>query len=239
VAEEPEPQPEPWLRGVLEQFDPVSGHLLRSSQQIREDARRAVKLGARGFHLKHLAGSTDRLCAYAEGRELSDTELAALDLEHDDDQPPESLMAAVDVAFDRYDEIVRATHPKDFYAIRHVGRKKLPVTLIGLLIHIAEHGQRHAGQAITTAKLTKPSLDWVRGRMEIHFTPEQEAWISRSASRAGMDSERFVMESVLRAIEESNHFSAAVRKGIEQADRGEFVDDDDVRAWLEQREQRI
>ena len=153
MAEKPEPQPEPWLRGVLEQFDPVCGHLLRSSQQIREDTRRAVELGSRGFHLKHLAGSTDRLCAYAEGRQLSEDQLAALSREHDDDQPPEAQIAAVDAAFDRYDEIVRATHPEDFRTIRHVGRKKLPVTLIGLLIHIAEHGQRHVGQAITTAKL--------------------------------------------------------------------------------------
>jgi len=153
-AEKPDPQPEPWLRGILEQFDPVCGHLLRSSQQIREDARRAVELNARGFHLKHLAGSTDRLCTYAEGRQLSDTQLAALSREHDDDWSPEALIAAVDAAFGRYDAIVRATHPQDFHAVREIGRKKLPVTLIGLLIHIAEHGQRHVGQAITTAKLT-------------------------------------------------------------------------------------
>src|SRR5579883_157505 len=155
MAGQPEPSPEPWLRGILEQFDPVCGHLLRSSQQIREDARRAVELGARGFHLKHLAGSTDRLCTYAEGGRLSDAQLAALSREKDDDQSPEALIAAVDAAFDRYDAIVRATCPKDFSAVRHVGRKKLPVTLIGLLIHFAEHGQRHAGQAITTAKLAK------------------------------------------------------------------------------------
>jgi hypothetical protein len=153
VAEQPQPLPEPWLRGVLEQFDPVCGHLLRSSQQIREDTRRAIELGARGFHLAHLAGSTDRLCAYAEGLQLSDSQLAALGREHDDDRSPEALIAAVDAAFDRYDEIVRAIHPEDFHAIRYVGRKKLPVTLIGLLIHIAEHGHRHVGQAITTAKL--------------------------------------------------------------------------------------
>jgi uncharacterized damage-inducible protein DinB len=155
VAQEPEPQPEPWLRGILEQFDPVCGHLLRSSQQIREDTRRALQLGARGFHLIHLAGSTDRLCTYAAGGQLSDDQLTALGREHDSDQSPEALLKAVDAAFDRYDEIVRATHPKDFHAIRHVGRKKLPVTLIGLLIHIAEHGQRHVGQAITTAKLSQ------------------------------------------------------------------------------------
>jgi uncharacterized damage-inducible protein DinB len=35
---------------------------------------------------------------------------------------------------------------------RTVGRKRLPTTVIGLLTHIAEHTQRHVGQAIVTAK---------------------------------------------------------------------------------------
>jgi len=36
-----------------------------------------------------------------------------------------------------------------------VGRRKLPTTVVGLLIHLAEHTQRHLGQAITTAKFLK------------------------------------------------------------------------------------
>jgi uncharacterized damage-inducible protein DinB len=38
---------------------------------------------------------------------------------------------------------------------RAVGRKQLPTTVIGLLIHIAEHTQRHTGQCVTIAKLTR------------------------------------------------------------------------------------
>jgi len=34
-----------------------------------------------------------------------------------------------------------------------VGEKHLPTTLGGLLVHIADHTQRHVGQAITTAKV--------------------------------------------------------------------------------------
>jgi hypothetical protein len=34
-----------------------------------------------------------------------------------------------------------------------VGLKKLPTTVGGLLVHIADHAQRHVGQAITTAKI--------------------------------------------------------------------------------------
>ena len=38
---------------------------------------------------------------------------------------------------------------------RGVGRKMLPTTVIGLLTHIAEHTQRHVGQAISAAKLAR------------------------------------------------------------------------------------
>ena len=72
--------------------------------------------------------------------------------------------------------------------------------------------------------------------MEVHFSPEQEAQLSRVASHAGMDTELFVKQAALRHIEERNRFSAAVREGIAQADRGELIDDDDVRLWLEQQE---
>ena len=34
-----------------------------------------------------------------------------------------------------------------------MGRKRLPTTVIGLLTHMAEHTQRHVGQAIAAAKL--------------------------------------------------------------------------------------
>jgi uncharacterized damage-inducible protein DinB len=34
-----------------------------------------------------------------------------------------------------------------------IGRKRLATTLTGLLVHAAEHTQRHVGQAITTAKV--------------------------------------------------------------------------------------
>jgi predicted transcriptional regulator len=72
--------------------------------------------------------------------------------------------------------------------------------------------------------------------MEVHFTPEQEAQLSRIATHAGTDAERLVKDAALRLVEEKNRFSAAVRAGIAQADRGELMDDDEVRIWLERRE---
>jgi hypothetical protein len=34
-----------------------------------------------------------------------------------------------------------------------LGEKQLPTALGGLLVHVADHAQRHAGHAVTTAKL--------------------------------------------------------------------------------------
>ena len=67
--------------------------------------------------------------------------------------PPEDLIAAVENALARYERIIRTLSPAHFGDIREVGRQRLPTTVISLAIHIAEHGQRHTGQAISAAKL--------------------------------------------------------------------------------------
>ena len=73
--------------------------------------------------------------------------------------------------------------------------------------------------------------------MEVHFTPEQEALLVQIAAHAGTDTEHLVKDAALRLVEESRHFRAAVREGIAEADRGDLLDDDEVRLWLEQQEQ--
>jgi predicted transcriptional regulator len=72
--------------------------------------------------------------------------------------------------------------------------------------------------------------------MEVHFTPEQEAQLSQIAAHAGTDAEHLVKDAALRLVEEDARYRAAVRHGIAQADRGELIEDDDVRKWLEERE---
>jgi predicted transcriptional regulator len=72
--------------------------------------------------------------------------------------------------------------------------------------------------------------------MEVYFTPEQEAQLSQIAGHAGIDPEHLVKDAALRLVEENKRFRAAVREGVAQADRGELVDDDEVRQWLEQQE---
>jgi predicted transcriptional regulator len=70
--------------------------------------------------------------------------------------------------------------------------------------------------------------------MEIHFTPEQEAQLAQIASSAGTDAQRLVKEAALRLLEEDARFRAAVREGIGQADRGEFIEEEEMDARLEQ-----
>ena len=69
--------------------------------------------------------------------------------------------------------------------------------------------------------------------MEIHFTPEQEAHLAQIATQAGTDAERLVKEAAVRLLEEDVRFRAAVRQGIAQADRGEFIEEEEMDARLE------
>lgn len=64
--------------------------------------------------------------------------------------------------------------------------------------------------------------------MEVHFTPEQEAQLSQAAAHLGEDAEQLVKDAAIPVLEEDIAFRAAVRKGIEQADRGEVIEEDEM-----------
>ncbi len=66
--------------------------------------------------------------------------------------------------------------------------------------------------------------------MEVHFTPEQEARLARIATREGVDPEALVKDAALRLLEDDASFRAAVRKGIEQAERGELIEEEEMDA---------
>lgn len=72
--------------------------------------------------------------------------------------------------------------------------------------------------------------------MQLNFTPEQEAQLSQIARHEGRNAEELAKDVLLRVIEDNHRHRAAVREGIAAADRGEFVEDEDVRLWLEERE---
>jgi predicted transcriptional regulator len=70
--------------------------------------------------------------------------------------------------------------------------------------------------------------------MEVHFTAEQEARLAEIATTAGTDPERLVKDAALRLLQEDSRFRAAVREGVDQADRGEFIEEKEMDARLEQ-----
>jgi len=69
--------------------------------------------------------------------------------------------------------------------------------------------------------------------MEVHFTPEQEAQLSEIANQAGTDPEHLVKNAALRLLERDARYRASVRKGLEQADRGQFVDEAEMEARID------
>jgi predicted transcriptional regulator len=69
--------------------------------------------------------------------------------------------------------------------------------------------------------------------MEVHFTPEQEAQLSQLARHAGTDTEHLVKDAALHLLEEDRRLREGVERGITAAERGEFVESDQVWANVE------
>jgi uncharacterized damage-inducible protein DinB len=161
------------MRGPIAGVDPLLAPLLYTFQQAREDLRRWTEglsdrqlwatphgFGSVGFHMRHIAGSTDRLMTYLQGRLLNAEQLATLQAEKDPaGAGRDELLALVDAAFENAETVVRGLDPATLREPRGVGRRQLPTTVIGLLVHIAEHTQRHIGQAISAAKLAAVSVE--------------------------------------------------------------------------------
>jgi uncharacterized damage-inducible protein DinB len=164
--------PEPWLRGPIPGVHPLLAPILFGFQQAREDLDRHTEpltpaqlwttphgFGSVAFHLRHIAGSTDRLMTYLQGGQLTAKQLASLGAESEPAAlSREQLLSAMDQAFRHAEDVVRALDPSTLAEPRTVGRQHLPTTVAGLLTHIAEHTQRHVGQAISAAKLAQVTV---------------------------------------------------------------------------------
>jgi len=159
-------EPEVWLRGPLSEYIDELQPVAHSLLQVREEIGRVVSLpsahvwarpgGAAsiGFHLKHLAGSLDRLLTYAGGKQLNAAQHDDLASEaRESDESAETLVHRAQAAVDRALAHVRTTPLCTLDEAREVGRGRLPSTVLGLLFHAAEHAQRHSAQIVTTAKV--------------------------------------------------------------------------------------
>jgi uncharacterized damage-inducible protein DinB len=117
--------------------------------------RRTGSLPSLGFHLRHIAHSVDRLVTYLCGDQLSDAQIATLKQEAEPGATLTELLADVDANLSDAERRIRSIGPGMLNEPRTIGKKRLPSTVLGLLVHVAEHTQRHLGQAITTAKLAR------------------------------------------------------------------------------------
>lgn len=158
--------PEPWLRGTLTEVPPVARAAIHALQLASEDLhrwadeltdeeldQRPFELAPVAFHLRHIAGSLDRLLTYAEGRQLSSEQVAFLKNELEAGAERGPLFEKLDSALEQSAKRIRALGSTGLSEKRDVGSRRLPTTVGSLLVHVADHTQRHIGQAITTAKV--------------------------------------------------------------------------------------
>lgn len=158
--------PEPWLQGTLTETPAVARAVLHALQLAKLDLwkwcyglseeelnERPRGIAPVAFHLRHISRSLDRLLTYAEDGVLDETQLALLNSELVPGAQHHATFTELEQALQKSMDRIRALAMADLEATRRVGKKQLPTTLGGLLVHAADHTQRHVGQAITTAKL--------------------------------------------------------------------------------------
>src|SRR5437868_12357347 len=127
--------PEPWMRGPIEGVDTLLAPVLYSFEQAREDIAKYTEgltgdqlwatphgFGSVGFHLRHIAGSTERLMTYLKGEQITEAQLAFLKAEKDPGASREELLAAMDRAFREAEAVVRSLNIATLYDAREIGR---------------------------------------------------------------------------------------------------------------------
>ncbi len=160
-------KPEVWLRGPLDGIpallQPVAHALLQAREEVNElmqdlpDAllwEKPAGMASPGFHLQHMAGVLDRLYTYAKGGQLNQQQLDYLGVEGKNisvtvNQLLKHFNQQVDIAIKQLSE----TDDVTLTEVRGVGRANIPSTVIGLLVHSAEHTMRHVGQLLVTVRV--------------------------------------------------------------------------------------
>ena len=159
-----------WQRGPVEGvpavLQPVAHILLQVRESVGEIVdglsedewnRRPAGVASAAFHVRHITGVIDRLFTYARGQALSAEQLAAIRLEGSPlvaaDVPGvlDAISRRVDAALAEL-KTIDVTTLGDF---RGVGRAQLPSTVIGCLVHGAEHAMRHVGQLSVTVRVVR------------------------------------------------------------------------------------
>jgi predicted transcriptional regulator len=90
------------------------------------------------------------------------------------------------------------------------------------------------------AEALKPYVDTVSPAtytdgMEVNLSPELEAKLNRKAAEQGRNSQSLIQEAVERLVDYDEWFIREVETGLAAADRGEFVEHDEVGKLIDSR----
>src|SRR3954466_11683607 len=162
-----------WQRGPVEGvpalLQPVAHILLQVGESVEELVAgltiaqwnaRPGGVASAAFHVRHISVVMDRLFTYARGDALNESQFAALRAEANEltaDDVPDAI-AAGHARIDKAIAELKATDPATLGDYREVGRAKLPSTVIGCLVHGAEHAMRHVGQLSVTVRVARAGL---------------------------------------------------------------------------------
>lgn len=162
-----------WQRGPVEGvpalLQPVAHILLQVDESAVELSdnltesqwnARPANVASAAFHVRHMAGVIDRLFTYARGEKLSPEQFAAIRREGEP-LTSDDAAAVMDALHSRIEAAVAELRTIDVSTLgdfREVGRSKLPSTVIGCLVHGAEHSMRHIGQLSVTTRIVKSGI---------------------------------------------------------------------------------
>ena len=167
------PATEWWQRGpvagVPAVLQPVAHILLQVRESVGElvapltvDAwnARPADVASVAFHVRHIAGVIDRLFTYARGGALSPPQFEAIAREGEPMDAAE-IPIALGALSDQVDAALAELRQVDVATLgdfRGVGRAQLPSTVIGCLVHGAEHAMRHVGQLSVTVRIVQSGI---------------------------------------------------------------------------------
>ncbi|MBC7844261.1 MAG: DinB family protein [Gemmatimonadaceae bacterium] len=159
-----------WQRGPVDgvpaMLQPVAHIVLQVGESVHElvapltEAQwnaRPANVASIAFHVRHIVGVLDRLFTYARGEALSEAQFVALRGEGAPIAQGDiaTLLARLDAQVASALAELRAADPSILGDFRGVGRAQLPSTVIGCLVHGAEHSMRHVGQLSVTASVVR------------------------------------------------------------------------------------
>jgi len=160
---------EVWLRGPLPDVHPALQPVVHALLQAQEEVNELVKdfpddmlwqkpagCASVAFHLQHMSGVLDRLLMYADGKLLSALQLQALDIEGKNGAEEITvvlLLEAFNNQVAKSIEQIKQVDAGSLFETRGVGRAQITSTVIGLLVHAAEHTMRHLGQLLVTVRV--------------------------------------------------------------------------------------